>query len=61
MLTPMGNYLLQNMVNDHVQKMLTVGLRERLQELQRGPSNHVTVLWPEEPALNANAVVMVTQ
>lgn len=57
----MGNYLLQNMVNDHVQKMLTVGLRERLQELQRGPSNHVTVLWPEEPALNANAVVMVTQ
>lgn len=56
MLTPVGNYLLQNMVNDYVQKMLTIGLRERLQGLQRGPfPDHVTVMWPEEPTLNANA------
>lgn len=56
MLSPVGNYLLQNMVNDYVQKMLTIRLGERLQGLQRGPfPDHVTVMWPEEPALNANA------
>lgn len=56
MLTPVGNYLFQNMANDYVQETLTIGLREPSQGLQRGPCpDHVREMWPEEPALNANA------
>ena len=36
MLTTGGNYLLQNMVNDYVQKMLTITLREKITRPSKG-------------------------
>lgn len=39
MLSTVGNYLLGNMVNDYVQKMLTITLREETTKvLKEGPS-----------------------
>ena len=38
MQTTGGNYLLQNIVNDYVQKMLTIALREKIIRPSKGPS-----------------------
>lgn len=35
MLTAAGNYLLRNMVNDYVQKMLTITLKEKITRVSK--------------------------